>query len=126
MTLGDTRRITPLVQTPFSERNGVVAPDGRWLAYESNASGSFEIYVRPFPQTQTGHWRVSTNGGTRPRWARNNGQLELFYASPSGGIMGVRVEAGPSWTATTPTMVVNEGSAGADLRRNLPHIRRLR
>ena len=43
------RRVTPLVQTPFAERNGIVSPDGRWLAYEANDSGQFEIYVRPYP-----------------------------------------------------------------------------
>ena len=70
MTLDGTRRVTPLVQSPFVERNGVVSPDGRWLAYEANDSGRFEIYVRPFPDVNGGHWRVSTAGGTRPLWAR--------------------------------------------------------
>ena len=41
--------VTPLVKTLFGERNGEVSPDGRWLAYEANDSGRFEIYVRPFP-----------------------------------------------------------------------------
>ena len=52
MTLGDTRRITPLVLTPFSERNGVVAPDGRWLAYESNVRAVSNI--RPAISRDTG------------------------------------------------------------------------
>ena len=47
--LDGTHRVTPLVQSPFAERNGIVSPDGRWLAYEANDSGRFEIYVRPFP-----------------------------------------------------------------------------
>ena len=50
MTLGrNADRVTPLVQTSFAERNGIVSPDGRWLAYEANDSGRFEISVRPFP-----------------------------------------------------------------------------
>ena len=106
--LDGTRRVTPLVQSPFNERNGIVSPDGRWLAYEANESGPFEIYVRPFPNVNSGHWQVSTNGGTRPIWARS-GQ-ELIYVSPTGALMQVEVARGPSWVATTPTLVVKEGS----------------
>ena len=60
------RRVTPLVQTPFSELNGAISPDGRWLAYQANDSGQFEIYVRPYPEVSGGLWQVSTGGGTRP------------------------------------------------------------
>ncbi len=102
-----THRVTPLVQSPFRERNGIVSPDGRWLAYEANDSGRFEISVRPFPDVNSGHWQVSTAGGTRPLWARN-GQ-ELFYASPTGALMRVGVERASSWAATRPTLLVKEG-----------------
>ncbi len=105
--LDGTRRVTPLVQSPFTERNGIISPDGRWLAYEANDSGRFEIYVRPFPDVNSGRWQVSTTGGTRPIWARS-GQ-ELVYVSPTGALMGVGVARGPSWAATTPTLVVKEG-----------------
>ena len=105
--LDGTHRVTPLVQSPFTERNGIISPDGRWLAYESNDSGRFEIYVRPFPDVNTGHWQVSTNGGTRPTWTRS-GQ-ELIYVSPTSALMGVGVARGPSWAATTPTLLVKEG-----------------
>jgi serine/threonine-protein kinase len=107
--LDGTHRVTPLVQTPFNEQNGIISPDGRWLAYEANDSGRFEVSVRPFPDVNGGHWQVSTGGGTRPLWARN-GQ-ELFYASPSGALMRVGVERGPSWAATTPTLLIKEGYA---------------
>lgn len=66
MMLDGTRRLMPLVQSPFVDRNGVVSPDGRWLAYEATDSGPFEIYVRPLPDLNGGHWHVSTAGGTRP------------------------------------------------------------
>ena len=59
MTLDGSRRVKPLVQSPFIERTGVVSPDGRWLAYEANDSGQFEIWVRPFPDVKSGHWRCS-------------------------------------------------------------------
>ena len=91
LRLDGTHAVTPLVQTPFSERNGEVSPDGRWLAYEANDSGRFEIYVRPFPDVTRGLWQVSTDGGTRPLWARN-GQ-ELFYLTPTGALMRVGVAA---------------------------------
>jgi hypothetical protein len=63
--------------------------------------------VRPFPEVNCGHWRVSTVGGTRPLWARNG--RELFYVSLTGALMRVGVERGPSWAATTPTLLVKEG-----------------
>jgi serine/threonine-protein kinase len=94
------------VQSPFAERNGVVSPDGRWLAYEANDSGRVEVYVRPFPEVNSGHWQVSTTGGTRPLWAPS-GQ-ELFYVAPTGALMRVGVERAPSWAATTPTFLVKE------------------
>jgi serine/threonine-protein kinase len=106
--LDGTHKVTPLVQSSFNERNGIVSPDGHWLAYEAADSGRYEIYVRPYPDVNSGHWQVSTAGGTRPLWA-SNGQ-ELFYVlAGSGAIMRVGVERGPSWVATTPTMVVKEG-----------------
>ncbi|MSR37023.1 MAG: hypothetical protein EXR95_10370 [Gemmatimonadetes bacterium] len=105
--LDGTRRVTPLVQTPFTEQNGIVSPDGRWRAYEANDSGRFEVYVRPFPDVNSGHWQVSTDGGTRPLWAPN-GQ-EFFYLSPVGALMRVGVERRPSWAATTPTLLIKEG-----------------
>jgi serine/threonine-protein kinase len=105
--LDATRRVTPLVRSPFIERNGTVSPDGRWLAYEANDSDQFEIYVRPFPDVNGGRSQVSTTGGTKPIWTRN-GQ-ELVYVSPTGALTGVEVARGPSWAASTPTVVVKEG-----------------
>jgi serine/threonine-protein kinase len=82
LPLQGERRPQPLVQTPFMERNGDISPDGRWLAYESNESGQFEIYVRPFPNVNDGRWQVSTGGGTTPVWNRSG--RELFYLTPGG------------------------------------------
>ena len=99
--------VTALVQSPFAERNGILSPDGRWLAYEANDSGQVEIYVRPYPPITSGHWQVSTGGGTRPLWSRT-GQ-ELFYVSPAGAIMRVGVGSGATWATTTPSTIVKEG-----------------
>jgi len=100
----DGRRLEPLVQTEFNERNGVVSPDGRWLAYESDRSGKFEIYVTPFRDVKGGTWPISTGGGTRPLWAPND--PELFFVAPDGAMMAVRVDPrGSAWSAGSPMKV---------------------
>jgi hypothetical protein len=101
LALDGTRRVTPLLQTKFDELNGIVSPDGRWLAYESNSSGSFEIYVQPFPNVGGGQRQVSTAGGRQPLWARSG--KELFYVGGNGALLRVPVEAsGTTWNAGTP------------------------
>jgi len=85
VSLESEHRVQMLTKTPSTERNGEISPDGRWIAYESDESGQFEIYVRPFPKIDTGRWQISTAGGTRPVWAKN-GQ-ELFYMAPLGALM---------------------------------------
>jgi serine/threonine-protein kinase len=91
------RTVTRLVQSSFNERNGEVSPDGRWLAYQSDESGQFEVYVRPFPDTDSGgRWQVSPAGGTRPVWGRVG--TELFYLIPPGRVMTVPVTLGESFT----------------------------
>ena len=104
LALDGSRRVTPLLQTKFDELNGVVSPDGRWLAYGSNSSGRFEIYVRSFPNAG-GQWQVSTGGGRMPLWARNG--KELFYLGLDGALLRVGVEAsGATWNAGTPTKLL--------------------
>ena len=100
LPLAGDRRPQPLLQTPYDELNAELSPNGRWLAYESNESGRYEIYVRPFPNVTAGRWQVSTSGGTRPLWARN-GQ-ELFYES-MGALMRVPVTTGSTFAAGTPS-----------------------
>jgi len=57
-------QLAPLVQTMFTEGLWEISPDGRWLAYQSNESGQDQIYVRPFPDVNSGRWQVSPSGGT--------------------------------------------------------------
>ena len=106
LTIGDSTRVEPLIQTTFNERNGVVSPDERWLAYESDSSDRFEIYVRPFPAVTGGQqWRISTAGGTRPLWSPT--RPELFYVAPDGALMAVPlVINGTTWGARTPATIV--------------------
>jgi eukaryotic-like serine/threonine-protein kinase len=109
LTLVGNRNVIPLIQSSFDERNGIVSPDGRWIAYEGNDSGRFEIYVRPYADPRNARWQVSTGGGTRPLWSPKGD--ELFYVSSTGAVMRVGVGRGPSWDATTPELVVKEGYA---------------
>jgi hypothetical protein len=76
-----------LVDTQFTEQNGALSPNEQWLAYESNDTGEFEIYVRPFPAVKSGQWKVSTNGGLQPVWRRDG--KELFYRDKFGALMSV-------------------------------------
>jgi Tol biopolymer transport system component len=113
LTLDKDHRVQPLVQTQFTEQGGEISPDGRWLAYQSNDSGQSQIFVRPFPAVNTGHWQVSAGGGTEPLWARN-GQ-ELFYLAPNNALMSVRVGRGTTWTAGAPTKLIDRPSSGRTL-----------
>jgi serine/threonine-protein kinase len=98
----------PLVATPFEEYNAEISLDGRWLAYQSNRSGVFEVYVRPFPEVESGQWPVSTGGGTEPLWGRDG--RELFYRAPTGAVMRVEVAPGTTWKAGSPAQVIEARS----------------
>src|SRR5262245_13919267 len=80
------RKPFPVVQTDFDEREAQFSPDGKWIAYQSNESGRFEVYVRPFPGPGR-TWAVSTQGGSQVRW-RADGR-ELFYLALDGRLMAV-------------------------------------
>lgn len=108
MALDGSRRVSPLVQTPFNDGSAEVSPDGRWLAYFSNASGRQEVYVRPFPDAASGRWQVSTAGGSLPRWRRDG--RELFFMAPDGALMGIQVSStGSTWSATPAVKVLAPG-----------------
>ena len=94
-----------VLETPRQERNAVVSPDGRWMAYESDtpgAPGQMNIHVRRFPvQTDGAVWQLSNGGGTHPLWSRAGN--ELFYLAADGAMMTVRAETrADSWTPVTP------------------------
>ena len=89
------RASEPLLATEFSERNGELSPDRRWMAYQSNASGEYQIYVRPFPNVDEGRWQISTGGGTRPLWSPDG--RELFYVASGGQLMAVSVQTDPTF-----------------------------
>jgi serine/threonine-protein kinase len=87
------------LQTPFNERAAQLSPDGRHVAYVSDASGQYEIYVRPFP-TGEGRTTVSAHGGGQPRWSPDG--KELFYAE-GGTLIAVSVSTDPMFSVCSAT-----------------------
>ncbi len=79
---------------------GRLSPDGAYMAYESNESGTFEIYVTPFPGKQ-GKWQISGGGGRRPIWSHTG--TRLFYQRGSS-MMAVDVSGGSSFDFSTPAV----------------------
>ena len=103
LSLEDERHETKLLGSAFTETNAEISPDGRWLTYESNASGEHEIYVQAFPDVASGRWQVSTEGGVKPLWARSG--RELFFRDLQGRVMSVDVEAEPTFSWSRPKLV---------------------
>jgi len=76
------------VSTPFNEREGHFSPDGKWVIYSSNESGTYEIYAAPFPGPG-GKRQISSGGGVLPRWRRDG--KEIFYVTRVGQLMVTEV-----------------------------------
>jgi len=96
------------------ERNGSVggsvSPDGHWLAFHSDATGRDEVYVCPYPNTESGLRQVTTTGGTHDVWNPKKGSNELFfYKRATKTLMRVLVDAtaGANWKASPPEKVLD-------------------
>ena len=83
----------PFLRTTFNEGQGQVAPNGRWIAYTSDESGTWEVYAQPFPPTG-GKWQISTSGGAEPRWSRDG--TELFFIGGNRKLMAATVSVAGS------------------------------
>ncbi len=86
-------RAHPILTTIRSEDYAALSPDGRWLAYQSDSSGRYEVYVQPWESGSPGTkriWKISPAGGGLPRWRADSG--ELFYLA-TGGVMSVATHA---------------------------------
>lgn len=92
-------KTSPFLKAVSVLRNGQFSPDGKWVAYASNESGKWEVYVTSFPEPR-GKWQVSTGGGEQPRW-RSDGR-ELFYLSSDNKITAVPVTIGAKFDSGTP------------------------
>jgi hypothetical protein len=93
---------SPYLVTPFDEGQPVLSPDGKWLAYVSNETRTYQVVVQPFPDPSSGKWQISTSGGAYPRWRRDG--RELYYLDPQRRIVAVSVATEGSFTVgkTTP------------------------
>jgi dipeptidyl aminopeptidase/acylaminoacyl peptidase len=96
-----TRASRPWLAVPGSIYRARLAPDGRWLAYESDETGASEIYLRPFPGPGAAT-RVSPSGGMAPTWRGD--ARELYYLTPDGDLMAVDVAAGGSPATGAPAV----------------------
>jgi len=94
--------VRPFADTEFNEGQGQFSPDGRWIAYASDESGRWEIYVQSFPNPQEAGTKtqVSRDGGHEPQWRRDG--RELLYISDNGRLMSVSVNPGPTFQAEAP------------------------
>ncbi len=97
LSLEGERKFTPFFAEKGDQYQATFSPDGRRLAYTSAETGSFQVYVQPYPATG-GRWQISVNGGRNPRWSANG--TELFYET--GVIMAVKVDTKAGFRAGTP------------------------
>ena len=91
----DDGTVVPLVATDFTDHSPTLSPDGRWLAYVTSITGRPEVYVSPFPDTDSGRQQVSVSGGVEPRWAHSG--RELFYRNGSDEMVAVAVTTGEAF-----------------------------
>jgi eukaryotic-like serine/threonine-protein kinase len=94
------KQVSPMPRGRGSEADGQISPDGKWLAYESDETGEWEVYIAPFPGAG-GKLQVSRGGGKEPRW-RGDGK-EIFYVDPQGNIVSVAVNSEGTLATGTPT-----------------------
>jgi serine/threonine protein kinase len=100
----------PFIQSTFSAREATFSPDGKWLAYCSNESGEYRVYVVPFPGPG-GKWQVSLGDGRGPLWSRDG--KEIFYLSADNKLMAVKVEtSGRSFAAEGAHVLFDSHSYG--------------
>ncbi|HEY8714177.1 MAG TPA: protein kinase, partial [Candidatus Acidoferrum sp.] len=94
-----TGQATPFMSSKASETNGQISPDGKWVAYASNETGDWQIYVTSFPDA-SGKWQVSRDGGREPRW-RSDGK-ELFFIGPKDVLTAVPVNGDSGFSTGNP------------------------
>jgi Tol biopolymer transport system component len=109
---GDRKPIRVL-HSDFNEQSGTLSPDGKYLAYVSDESGRFEIYVQTFPVSGA-KWQVSVNGGVGPRW-RKDGQ-EIYFTT-DGVLMAAGVTLGANFRVGTPARLFSFGETHTTTER---------
>jgi len=103
------RKPAVFLRTESNERGGEFSPDGKWIAYASDESGRYEVWLQPYPATGA-KWQVSNDGGMQPRWRRDG--KELFWLDGDGSLMAAEVSAGSAFPAGTPQPLFETGLMG--------------
>ena len=93
------------MSTPYSEDAGSISPDGRWMAYPSDESGRFEIYVQSFPTPRT-KYRVTSEGGVGRVWWRADGKELFTLSADARKVFVVDVQAGEEFRSDTPRVLM--------------------
>ena len=91
LELAGSKLARPILRGVANEQHGRLSPDGRWIAYTSDESGRFEIYVRQFPPSDA-VWKVSADGGMQPEWRRDG--RELFYVTLNRRLVALPLKNG--------------------------------
>ncbi len=102
MPPGGNQTQQPVLRTEFNEMDGRISPDGRWLAYVSDESGQWQVYVQRF-LSSGGKWQISSTGGNQPQWSHDG--KELYYVASDQKLMIVTVHSGPSLDPGAPTPI---------------------
>jgi hypothetical protein len=102
LPLAGDRRPYRFYPSEFLQFHGLFSPDGKWIAYTSNETGDFEVYVQPFPATGE-KFKVSVNGGGQATW-RHDGK-EMFYRTGDGRMMAVSLKITPGFVSGVPRLL---------------------
>ena len=114
------KKVEPFWQTNFIEAQPRVSPNSRWVAYVSNETGQFEVYVQTFPIAGN-KLLVSIGGGSQPQW-RADGR-ELYYYAPNRKLMAVEVNGdGPAFTVGIARPLFDIRALGATIDQSFPGI----
>jgi eukaryotic-like serine/threonine-protein kinase len=113
LTLAPEPKIAPLIVAPGFDQSAVVSPDGKWLAYNSDASGRDEVFLRPFPNADADRVPVSTTGGGGPFWSKTG--KELYYSDLEGNLQLVALSLDPGGRAVVsrPKKVIDAVASAA-------------
>jgi Tol biopolymer transport system component len=111
LTLQEPVRVDTLLSTPSREMNASASPDGRFVAYESNATGQSEVYVSPTTDAARVRWKVSIDGGERPLWSTSGDTI--FYRSRADSMMAASVRRTPTFAVqgVVPLFLMGSGSS---------------
>ncbi len=118
LSMESEHTLKPLSQTEHAEAGPKISRDGRWIAYSSNETTKDEVYVRPFPDVNSGKWQVSTSGGGAPLWSPD-GRM-LFYLSDDNSVMAVAVETKPTLSFGAPRILFRSTNLGRGMYNGTP------